>query len=176
MSSATSTTDSDDGLTPERLVELERIKRLKYAYLRCVDQKLYEELRTLLTDDATAAYGGGRHSYEGTDAIVDFIQGAMSDSGVHSSHRCTHPEIECQSATEATGRWALLDMVIDTRFDLTISGAAFYEDRYVKQDGRWRIAHTGYKRSYEEIFPRGSVEGLRLTASWWLTDGRSELG
>jgi hypothetical protein len=165
-----------DDLTPERLVELERIKRLKAAYLRCVDQKSYDELRTLLTDDATAAYGGGRNSYEGADAIVAFIAGAMADDGVHSSHRCTSPEITFLSDTEAEGRWALLDTVIDTRFDLTISGAAFYEDRYRKVDGRWLISHTGYKRTYEEVMPRGSVEGLRLTASWWQTGGVSELG
>jgi bile-acid 7alpha-dehydratase len=165
-----------DDLTPERLVELERIKRLKYAYLRCVDQKSYDELRTLLTDDATAAYGGGKHTYDGADAIVGFIAGAMADPGVHSSHRCTHPEITFRSDTEAEGRWALLDTVIDTRFDITVNGAAFYEDRYRKVDGAWRIAHTGYKRTYEEIMPRGSIEGLRLTASWWATDGKSELG
>jgi hypothetical protein len=165
-----------DDLTPERLVELERIKRLKYAYLRCIDQKTYDELRGLLADDATAAYGGGRHTYDGADAIVEFISGAMGHPSVHSSHRCTQPEITFTSDTEAEGRWALIDTVIDTRFDLTISGAAFYEDRYRKVDGEWRIAHTGYKRTYEEVMPRGSIEGLRLTASWWSTDGRSELG
>ncbi len=165
-----------DDLTPERLVELERIKRLKYAYLRCIDQKSYDELRSLLTDDATAAYGGGTHTYDGADAIVAFIAGAMAAPSVHSSHRCTHPEITFLTETEAEGRWALLDTVIDTRFDITIQGAAFYEDRYRKVDGAWRISHTGYKRSYEEIMPRGSIEGLRLTASWWATDGKSELG
>ena len=127
-------------------------------------------------DDATAAYGGGRNSYEGADAIVAFISGAMSDDGVHSSHRCTSPEITFISDSEAEGRWALLDTVIDTRFDLTISGAAFYEDRYRKVDGRWLISHTGYKRTYEEVMPRASIEGLRLTASWWQTGGVSELG
>jgi hypothetical protein len=45
----------------------------------------------------------------------------------------------------------------------------------VKRKGRWRIAKTGYKRIYEEIQPRGNVDGLKLTASWWATDGRSEL-
>jgi hypothetical protein len=28
---------------------------------------------------------------------------------------------------------------------------------------------------FEEIQPRGNVEGLKLTASWWFTGGRSEL-
>ena len=63
-----------------------------------------------------------------------------------------------------------------TKAELTIQGAAFYEDRYEKSDdGAWRIAHTGYQRTYEEIYPRGSIEGLKLTASRWQGDGRSEL-
>ncbi|MEJ7584099.1 MAG: nuclear transport factor 2 family protein [Acidimicrobiales bacterium] len=163
-------------LSAASLVEVERIKRLKYAYLRCLDQKRYDELRSLLTDDATASYGGGRHAYDGADAIVAFIVDAMGDPAVHSSHRCHHPEIDLVSAQTATGTWALEDTVIDTRFDVTIQGAAFYEDRYQKADGHWLISHTGYRRTFEEIFPRASIEGLRLTASWWFTDGRSELG
>jgi len=162
-------------LTAGTLVEHEHIKRLKYAYLRCIDQKRYDELRTLLLDDATASYGGGRHSYDGADAIVAFIANAMGDPGVHSSHHCHHPEIELSSASEAVGTWALEDTVIDTRFDVTIHGAAFYEDHYRKVEGRWLIAQTGYRRTYEEIFPRSSIEGLRMTGSWWATDGRSEL-
>ena len=53
--------------------------------------------------------------------------------------------------------------------------AAFYEDEYVKQDGSWKIRSTGYKRTYEEIQSRKDVPGLRLTASWFESEGRSEL-
>ena len=58
---------------------------------------------------------------------------------------------------------------------MTIHGASFYEDRYAKVDGEWRIRSTGYKRTYEEIWPRASVKGLRITADFWATDGRSSL-
>jgi hypothetical protein len=58
---------------------------------------------------------------------------------------------------------------------VTIQGAAFYSDRYVVDEGAWKIAHTGYRRTFEEIFPRASIDGLKLTASWWGTGGRSEL-
>lgn len=162
-------------LTPELLVEVEHVKRLKYAYLRCIDQKRYDEMRTLFIDEATASYMGGAHTFDSADEIVAFISDSMGDPGVHSSHRCSHPEIDLLGHNEATGTWALNDWVIDTRFDITIAGAAFYTDRYVRRDGSWRIAHTGYLRTYEEIFPRASVEGLRLTASWWSTGGRSSL-
>jgi hypothetical protein len=58
-------------------------------------------------------------------------------------------------------------VVIDTENDLTLRGAAFYEDQYRKIDGEWKILHTGYRRIYEESEPRSKVPGLRLTASRW---------
>ena len=91
-------------------------------------------------------------------------------------HRGHHPEIDLTGETSARGTWALQDVVIETRFEITIRGAAFYEDEYVKRDGAWRILHTGYKRTYEEIESRKDSPSLKLTAHWWKTAGRSELG
>jgi hypothetical protein len=93
-----------------------------------------------------------------------------------SSHRCHHPEIDLTGPDTATGVWALEDVVILTDAQLNIQGAAFYTDRYVKQGDAWLIAHTGYKRTYEELVPRASIKGIRLTADWFATDGRSTLG
>jgi hypothetical protein len=91
------------------------------------------------------------------------------------SHRGTQPEIDLLSPTEATGTWALEDVVIHQDFGVTIHGASFYEDRYRKVDGQWRICATGYKRTYEEIWPRASIQGLKISADLWATGGRSNL-
>lgn len=156
--------------------DLEAIKRCKYKYLRCLDQKLWDEIAECLTEDAVSAYSGGKYSHEGRAAIIDFLRRSMGDPSFHSSHRCHHPEIDFTSASTARGTWALEDVVIDTKWNITIQGAAFYEDEYVKgTDGVWRISRTGYKRTFEEVFPRASIQGLKLTASWWTTGGRSEL-
>jgi hypothetical protein len=163
-------------MTPEDLVEIEHIKRLKYKYLRCLDQKLWDEIGGCFIETASAAYSGGEYSFEGREAIVSFLRESMGSESFLSSHRCHHPEIDLDSATEAHGIWALEDVVIEETFDITIRGAAFYEDRYVKVGDSWMIEHTGYLRSYEEIHPRASVEGLSITASWWGTGGRSSLG
>ena len=156
--------------------DLEAIKRLKYRYMRCLDQKRWDEMRECFTPDATAAYSGGRYAAEGIDEILAFLVKSMDRETFLSSHRVHHPEIDFLSPTEATGTWALEDVVIDRQWEITIQGAAFYEDRYVKGgDGHWRIRHTGYLRTYEEIFPRKSVEGLRITADFYRTGGKSEL-
>jgi hypothetical protein len=157
------------------LHELEAIKRLKYRYLRCLDQKRWDELADCFTADARSSYGGGRYAFEGRDAIMDFLRKAMGAPSFLSSHRAHHPEIELTGPDTATGVWALEDTVIETRAGITIRGAAFYTDEYVKQDGAWKIRFTGYKRTYEEVESRRDRPGLRLTASWFETDGRSEM-
>ena len=154
-------------MTPEDLVEIEQIKRLKYKYLRCLDQKLWDEMAECFVENATSAYGGGKYSFEGREAILEFLRGAMGSDTFLSSHRVHHPEIDFTSETTATGVWALEDLVIDTKWEITIRGAAFYEDEYVKEGGVWKIQHTGYERTYEEVQSRKDVPGLKLTASCW---------
>jgi hypothetical protein len=158
-----------------RLVAIEDICRLKYRYLRCLDQKLWDELEGCFTPDAVAEYSAGHYRYEGRDAIMGFLRSSMGSEKFLSSHRCHHPEIDVTGPTTATGVWALEDTVVHEEYGVTIQGAAFYNDEYVMVDGRWQIARTGYRRTYEEIFPRSSIHGLRITASWWATGGRSEL-
>ena len=163
-------------MNPDDLVEIELIKRLKYRYLRCLDQKLWDEIETCFIPEATARYGGGLYEFSGRDAIMEFLRNSMGATTMLSSHRCHHPEIDLIDPTTATGIWALEDVVILTDMGINVQGAAFYDDRYVKRDGSWSIAHTGYRRTYEELMPRSSITGLKLTADWWATDGRSRLG
>ncbi|MFL6239474.1 MAG: nuclear transport factor 2 family protein [Actinomycetes bacterium] len=158
-----------------RIVAVDEICRLKYRYLRCLDQKLWDDIAGCFTADAVAEYSAGSYRFEGRDAIVDFLRRSMGSEQFLSSHRCHHPEIDVIGPTTAVGVWALEDTVVHGEHNITIQGAAFYEDEYVRDDDGWRIARTGYRRTYEEIFPRSSVEGLRLTASWWSTGGRSDL-
>jgi hypothetical protein len=163
-------------MTPEDLVEIELIKRLKYRYLRCLDQKLWDEIEGCFLPDATARYGGGLYEFDGRDAIMEFLRDSMGATTMLSSHRCHHPEIDLTGPDSATGVWALEDTVVLTDVGVNVQGAAFYTDAYAKRDGNWLIAHTGYRRTYEELMPRSSIKGLKLTADWWETDGRSTLG
>jgi uncharacterized protein (TIGR02246 family) len=149
------------------LQEIYAIQRLKHRYLRCLDQKRWDELATCFTEDATCAYGDGKYSYQGRDAIIEFLRTAMGAPSFLSSHRATHPEIDLTSPTTATGIWALDDVVIETQAQITIRGAAFYYDEYVKQDGTWRLRSTGYKRTFEEMESRRDRPGLHLTANAW---------
>jgi len=160
-------------MTPADLVEIEQIHQLKYRYVRFIDQKRWDDLASLFVEDATASYGGGAVQLEGRPAIMEFLTVSMGDEDMLTSHKVHQPEISLVGPDEATGAWALDDIVILGSLGMTVRGSSFYDDRYVRVGGDWRIAHTGYKRVYEEIEPRGP--DLKLTASWWGTDGRSKL-
>lgn len=161
--------------TVDDLLAIHAIQRLKHRYLRCLDQKAWDELATCFTDDATASYGGGNVQLAGREAILAFLTESMGSTGMLTSHRGSQPEIDLTGPDSAVGIWALEDVVIHQDFGVTIHGASFYEDEYVRVDGTWFIAATGYKRTYEEIYPRSSIEGLKISADFWRTDGRSKL-
>lgn len=152
-------------VTPELLVDIELIKRCKYAYLRLVDQHRFDDLHTVMTDDCTAAYSDGAYSFDDLSGIVAFLHENMGRTEFLSSHACHHPEIDVFADDTATGVWKLEDSVIVADFGVNLRGAAFYEDRYVKVDGVWKISHTGYSRTFEEMHPRSAIDGLNLTAN-----------
>ena len=161
----------------EDLAAIEAVKQLKYRYLRCLDTKDWAGMAEVLAPACTASYGGGAYAFEGRDEILSFLERTMGSTEVLSSHRVHHPEIQLDADREgAEARWALDDTVLLLAYEITVRGSAYYQDRYeLDDDGIWRIAHTGYRRIFEEIQPRAPVEGLTVTASWWGTDGRSTL-
>ena len=151
-------------MTADELAEIEAIKQVKYRYLRGVDTRDWDLVGTTLTKDATSAYSGVKLSYDGRDAILEFLSTSMPAEDMLTSHKVHHPEIVLTSATTADARWGLEDVVIIQSAKLTLRGAAYYEDKMVKEDGEWRIRHTGYRRLYEEMSPRG---GETITDHWW---------
>jgi hypothetical protein len=140
-----------------KLKEIEAIKQVKYRYLRCLDAKLWDEMRDVFTDDAVSSYDQGRYSFEGRDAIIGFLKDTLDRPGLISRHQVHHPEIEILGAKRARGRWYLEDYVINVgtghpvmRERVELRGAAFYEDEYARVRGAWKIRRTGYERTYEE--------------------------
>ncbi|MGH9026416.1 MAG: nuclear transport factor 2 family protein [Acidimicrobiia bacterium] len=161
-------------MTPEDLIEIEAVKRLKYRYLRCLDQKRWDEIVDCFTPDAVADYSSGKYHFDGRDAIVGFLRDALGDTSALTSHRVHHPEIDLTSSTSAVGTFAMDDVVIFQESNLTVRGAAFYTDEFVKQGRGWLISRIGYRRTYEEMESRDRP-GLTLTASWWDTGGQSDI-
>ena len=152
------------------LAVLEEIRQLKYRYLRCVDQKLWDEMAELFTEDATVDYGthvyGKPLKLGGRGEIIAFFRAKLGPE-IITVHAAGQPEITVDG-DQATGCWRFEDTVIATEWKVVIGGAAFYEDRYRKcDDGKWRISHTGYVRIYESTQSFDDLPSWKLTANRW---------
>jgi len=152
------------------LAALEDVNRGRYRYLRCVDTKDWDGMADTLTADVIADYGtpamGRPLHLAGRDALVGFLRDKLGPDMI-TTHFASQPEIDVDGDT-ATGIWAFEDTVIATEHRVVIAGAAFYEDRYTRdEDGRWRIAHTGYRRTYEAMLSLDDLPSFRLTANRW---------
>ena len=129
--------------------DIEAIKKLKAKYFRCVDKKLWEEMETVLTEDAVADYGMGIELLQGRKAIIEFLKKNLGRDSMISVHQGHNPEIEITSEITAKGVWVLNDRLIIQTI-ATSSGWRYYEDEYVKVNGEWKKKSTKITNILEE--------------------------
>ena len=146
------------------LIAIEEIKRLKYRYFRTLDLKLWDEFGDCLAEDVVARYGTQAMDkplhYDNRADVVEFMSGNLGE-GIVTIHIANHPEIDVDGDT-ATGRWYLQDKVIVPAFQFMLEGAAFYEDRYARTPDGWRVAHTGYRRTFEITYDLKDLPGTKV--------------
>lgn len=141
------------------------IHRLKFRYVRTLDTKLWDEFAETMIPEATATYSEYLQ-FESREAFLTFLRNTLGPH-VITEHRCDHPEIDV-NGDRATGIWYLSDTTLIPENNMLLRGSAFYNDEYVRcDDGRWRIAHTGYERTYEVVLSLSDLPSLRLTANRW---------
>ena len=155
----------------QQLVEIEAIKQLKGRYQRSVDTKDWDLMRSVFAPNAQSVYSDGKYTFDDREAIIKFLQDGLGDpERVQSMHHAHTPEIEITSETTAKGTWYLEDFVVSqlpsegAPHGTVMHGTGIYMDEYVKIDGTWMIAKTGYERIFEDFQPRG--EGSRLRTRW----------
>ena len=155
----------------QELIDIEAIKQLKARYMRGVDTKDWELLASTFAPDARSVYSGGKYSFEGRDAIMGFLSESLGRRDIATLHHAHTPEIEITSETTARGTWYLEDFVINEAQGTEhmpggtqLHGTGIYSDEYVKIDGEWKIALTGYERIFEDHQPRHPDS--RLQTRW----------
>jgi bile-acid 7alpha-dehydratase len=156
------------------LKDIEAVKRVKYAYFRCIDMANLEELATLLHPKVHAKLVGGTYSIEFNtrEEYVEMVANSFHSEfvGQHTGH---HPEIDILSETEATGKWYLADLAIDFRRNVVTTGTSLYVDKYLKTDGKWQIADTAYMRVFEQV--EELTKRPNLTSHYLAEHGRKEI-
>ncbi len=140
--------------TLQQLSDIEDIRILKHRYFRGIDTADMALLSPLFTKDVTVEYRGGNYRVKlaGYDAMMQFLVNSFH-SGAVAMHHGHMPEITLTGEDEAEGIWYLEDIFINLEDKLHTIGTAIYRDRYRREDGAWRIAHTEYDRVIEVVTP-----------------------
>jgi hypothetical protein len=141
----------------ERLVAVEAITRLKARYFRSMDTKDWTGFANVFAPDAVMDMQEEAGAVvEGAEEIAEFVSGSVGEVvTVHHGHM---PEITIESETEATGIWAMEDVLEWPPGSPIVSmhGFGHYHERYVRLDGEWKIAHLRLSRLRRDfVLPEG---------------------
>jgi hypothetical protein len=148
-------------VTPEDLVEIERIRQLKARYFQLMDQKRWDEWQMGLTEDVTidTTQEADMPVIEGRKAFLEFLPPVLER--VQTVHHGHMSQIELTSPTTATGTWSMEDMLWwpPDRGGQKLWGMGWYFEKYRKEaDGEWRIQELKLRRirvevNGEQVFP-----------------------
>lgn len=148
--------------TPQDLVDIEEIRRLKARYFRLMDQKRWDEWRDVFVEDVeilTPDDTGDTNPIVGREEFVDGLKGMLAT--VITTHHGHMSEIEIDGDS-AAGVWSMEDNLFwPPEFGLGhMWGTGWYEETYRRcGDGAWRIA-TMYLRRIrvesdgKQLFPK----------------------
>ena len=115
--------------------DIESIKELKTKYWRCVDNKLWDEVKECFTEDAVIDYPNG--IFQGREAIAQSFKDTLSHGPV--AHQGRNLEIELTSDAKAKASWQADVAMTDPRTNASLKIRSAYEDEYVKQGDAWVI-------------------------------------
>ncbi|WP_165189720.1 nuclear transport factor 2 family protein [Caulobacter soli] len=128
------------------------IANLKARYCRFLDTKDWAAYADLFTPDVvidTTPSGGPR--MEGREAALASIRASLD--AAKTVHHVHSPEIEIDGDA-ARAVWAMQDQLSWSN-GRKLSGAGHYHERYVRQDGDWKIAESRLTRLWLEMQPSG---------------------
>lgn len=123
----------------QRLDDIEEIKKLKARYFRYVDEKNWTGFAELFTDDVKLIPDGHvfKNGQEMGKVIGELVGAAPS---VHHGHM---PEIEWIDENNATGIWAMEDLLPFPKKEGAPeghNGYGQYRESYQRVDGVWKIS------------------------------------
>lgn len=127
----------ESGADIAEILAVEAIKSLKARYFRTMDSKDWAGLSDCFTEDLVADFRDGPGTLiHGREEYMTMIADVLKEATtVHHGHM---PEINIESATSASGIWAMEDIV--EMPGMKLQGWGHYHETYRKQAGHWRIA------------------------------------
>lgn len=135
------------------LEAIELIKQLKARYFRFLDTGDFANMRTVFSENPKAHFNSPSYDFEleGWQALEEFYRQSFTPTkfGMHTGH---HPEITVDGDT-AEGIWYLHDIFYSVDDKMIVEGSALYRDKYIKENGEWKMIYTGYERLFEVVKP-----------------------
>jgi hypothetical protein len=128
-----------------RLDALEDIRQLKHRYLNACDLKQVESIRACFAEGKVLIDYGPLGIFHERDSFVTLYQELACHERVIDLHHGANPEIELHGEDEAQARWALCYFNLDGETGATRQLGGFYQDRYRRIDGRWKIVETTFR-------------------------------
>jgi ketosteroid isomerase-like protein len=140
-------------MTPEDLVEIEKIRQLKARYFRTLDQKDWDAWERVFCEDVTIdTTQEGSPIVHGRAKFREFLVPILT--GVKTVHHGHMSEIEITGPNTASGTWSMEDMLWwpESRGGNYLWGTGWYFEKYRKEDdGEWRILELTLRRIRTEV-------------------------
>jgi hypothetical protein len=120
------------------------ILELKHRYWRACDRKQPDVVRDCFRPDAVidAAFLG---VHEGRDSFVGLFEMVGCQDTIIDMHHGQNPVIAFDGEDRAHAVWDLYFFQINLATRGTSQVAGYYEDDYVRIDGRWWIARSAFR-------------------------------
>lgn len=131
------------------------ISKVKARYCRMLDTKDWAGFGALFTEDFVLDVSEGTSVpvIRGREAALQQVQTLVGNA--RTVHQVHTPEIDVQG-DEAQVIWAMQDRVVweaPRRGLASITGYGHYHERYVRQDGEWKIASLKLTRLHLDVQP-----------------------
>lgn len=152
-------------MTPEDLVEIEKIRQVKARYFRLMDMKKWDEWKMVFCEDALIdSTQDGSPLLHGREAFYEFLPSILE--GVKTVHHGHMSEVELTSPTTATSITSMEDMLWwpKSKGGNHLWGVGWYFEKYRKDaDGEWRILEMRLRRirveaGGKQIFPQPGAD------------------
>lgn len=128
----------------QRLEDAEAIRTLKARYLFCCDRKDTRGMRACFADGPVEIDYGVIGTFDNADALVAVFKAVACHDHMVEMHHGMNPQIEVLDAASARGTWSLHYCLIDTQASRATQLAGYYEDRYRRDGGAWKIVATRF--------------------------------
>lgn len=141
-----------------RLEAVEAIKALKYRYWRACDGKDPEAFRRCFVREGASVDFGSLGRFDDADPIAEIFADValMKRDGryvILDMHHGVHPEIALLDDGTATGAWTLRFRTLNLVDGTETVMAGEYDDRYVIEDGEWRMAQSHFAMLWNRTVP-----------------------